>query len=223
MQEAPIPPNEEGRLWILRLYRVLDTAAEKSFDDLTQLAAAICQCPISLISLVDEKRQWFKSRVGLEVSETPRAVAFCAHAIHQPDLFVVENTLEDERFIDNPLVQSEPFIRFYAGAPLNVHAGEALGTLCVIDTKPRKLTPFQENALKVLRHAVVTQLELRRALDDLRVAEQMLKMCAWCRNVKDSEGNWRGLDRYVMSTVEVTHGLCPECSVKAKKALEQAP
>lgn len=155
-------PDEPQRLESLRQYAVLDTPAEAAFDDLTELAAHICEAPIALISLIDENRQWFKSKVGLDASETSRDVAFCAHAIHQPDLFIVPDATLDERFADNPLVTGEPRIRFYAGAPLLTPDGHALGTLCVIDYQPRELRPDQQRALRVLSRNVMGQLELRR-------------------------------------------------------------
>jgi len=208
----PVPHNETERLRALRLYRILDTSSEKSFDDLTQLAAAICDTPISLITLIDQSRQWFKSRVGVDIQETERDIAFCAHAILQDDLFVVEDATKDVRFAQNPYVLDHT-VRFYAGAPLTVADGVALGTLCVIDRKPRHLTRRQIDALTVLRQAVVTQLELRRAMADISAIEQLLPMCAWCRSVRASDNTWATLDEYVGRNVHVTHGLCPACAV----------
>lgn len=167
---APVPKNEAKRLKVLWQYEVLDTVPEEVFDDLTELAAYICNAPISLISLVDEDRQWFKSRVGVTVRETTRDISFCAHAILQNGLFIVPDARKDARFKRNPLVTGPQKIRFYAGAPLVTPDGHALGTLCVLDKKPRNLRPEQKQALRVLAHHVVSQLELRRHARDLAQA-----------------------------------------------------
>ncbi len=159
--------NERKRLNVLWQYEVLDTVPEELFDDLTELAARICEAPIALISLVDEDRQWFKSKVGTTLSETSRDVSFCAYAIKHAGLFIVPDASKDERFAQNPLVKSDPKIRFYAGAPLITPDGYALGTLCVLDTVPRELRPDQQQALAILARHVVSQLELRRRSREL--------------------------------------------------------
>jgi GAF domain-containing protein len=175
---VPSPPSEKKRLKVLWQYEVLDTVPEEVFDDLTELAARICEAPIALISLVDEKRQWFKSKVGTAVNETSRDVSFCAHAISQTELFIVPDATQDPRFANNPLVTSDPQIRFYAGALLITPDGYALGTLCVIDKVPRDLRPEQQQALRILARHVVSQLELRRRskqLGDVRAENARLK------------------------------------------------
>lgn len=164
------PANEAARIAALDKYAILDTDPEQSFDDLTLLASFVCKTPIALISLVDEDRQWFKSRIGIELSETSREVAFCSTAILQPDVFVVPDALADDRFRDNPLVVSDPHIRFYAGAPLINEDGFALGTLCVVDRAPRELAPDEREALKALSRLVLAQLEFRRNLILLKEA-----------------------------------------------------
>jgi len=164
------PDNEQGRIAALEKYAILDTEPEQSFDDLTLLASFVCKTPIALISLVDEDRQWFKSRVGMDASETARDIAFCSTAILQSDIFVVPDALKDDRYRNNPLVVSDPHIRFYAGAPLINEDGYALGTLCVVDRTPRELIPEQKEALKALSRLVLAQLEFRRNLILLKEA-----------------------------------------------------
>lgn len=160
---APLPPHESARLASLRTYGVLDSPPEKSFDDLTLLAAHVCGTPIALVSLVDESRQWFKSRIGVSAAETARDVAFCAHTILQQDeVLVVQDATLDPRFKQSPLVTSDPQVRFYAGAPLVAPDGHALGALCVMDRAPRVLSAEQLAALRILSRHVVAELELRR-------------------------------------------------------------
>jgi anti-sigma regulatory factor (Ser/Thr protein kinase) len=165
-----MPTNEASRLAALRSYRILDTDPEPAFDDLALLASHVCGTPIALITLIDEDRQWFKSRVGVSATETSRSISFCTHAIQQRDLFVVPDTRGDARFRENPLVVGEPHIRFYAGAPLVTPEGHALGTLCVLDSVPRTLSDDQKRALETLKQQAEAQLELRRNLIELQQA-----------------------------------------------------
>jgi GAF domain-containing protein len=166
----PRPTPDAARVASLEKYAILDTEPEQAFDDLTLLASYICKAPIAAISLIDGNRQWFKSKVGLSVTETPREIAFCSTAIQQSDVLIVPDTLQDERFRNNPLVVSDPRIRFYAGAPLINEEGYALGTLCVIDRTPRELTPEQKEALQALSRLVLAQMEFRRNLALLKEA-----------------------------------------------------
>lgn len=169
MIEPPTPEDDELRVETLRALRILDTAPEERFDRITRMARRMFRVPVALITLVDSDRQWFKSRQGLEVSETPRSVSFCGHAIHGSEVFQIPNALEDERFRDNPLVLSDPHIRFYAGSPLKALNGLKVGTLCIIDREPRELDGdelqlLQDLARMVEQEIAVTQLA---TLDDL--------------------------------------------------------
>jgi diguanylate cyclase (GGDEF)-like protein len=159
--KAALPTNEPERLRALQNYNILDTLPEQCFDDISQLASEICATPIALVSFVDSDRQWFKSRYGFDITESPRDIAFCAHTILEPGVLVVPDAREDVRFADNPLVVHSPALRFYAGAPLVTAAGESLGTLCVIDRVVRTLTDAQVHSLRALSRQVMAQLELR--------------------------------------------------------------
>ncbi len=162
MIAAPKPANELERIAAVYEYGLLDTLPEKDYDDITRIAADICGVPISLISLIDNDRQWFKSKVGLNIPETHRDIAFCSHAILNPeDIFIVSDPSNDERFHDNPLVTGDPNIAFYAGIPLVNNSGNAMGTLCVIDNKPRILTKAQKETLRALARQTVAHFEIR--------------------------------------------------------------
>lgn len=235
------PVNEKQRLATLRGYEILDTEPEAAFDDLTFLASYICQTPIALISLIDADRQWFKSKVGISMTETSRDIAFCASTVLQPDVFIVPDASEDDRFSENPLVVSEPRIRFYAGASLMTE-GHALGALCVIDRVPRTLSPEQLDALRALSRQVQAQFDLRRnlkrlgeslaardraeqekertlkelraALANIHTLEGLLPICLSCKKIQDQAGKWQPFEYYVRahSEAKVTHKICPECS-----------
>lgn len=158
---APDHPKEEERLSALLRYEVLDSEDEAAFDELTQLAAYICETPFALFNLMDNDRLWCKSRVGLDVHETSRDITFCSHTILQEDIFEVGDAARDERFYDNPFVVDEPKLRFYAGIPLFSEEHLPIGTLCVLDPRPKELTPDQQRVLRVLAKQVITQLEMR--------------------------------------------------------------
>jgi signal transduction histidine kinase len=173
MLKPPLPLDETARLDTLRKYDVLDTPPEAAFDDLARLVSQICGTPMAMISLIDGDRQWYKARVGTELAETARDVAFCAHAILEPDLFIVPDAKADERFVDNPLVTTGPQVRFYAGAPLITPDGHALGTLCAVDQVPRQLSPEQQDSLRALARQAMSQLRLRRSLKEQRELETL--------------------------------------------------
>ena len=176
--EAPrTPPNEEERLKALQAFEILDTAPELEFDDITKSAAEICDMPIALISLVDKDRQWFKSKQGLDASETPRDVSFCGHAINNPkELFEVQDSTKDPRFHDNPLVTQDPNVIYYLGVPLLTADGHALGTLCVVDHKPRQVSEEAKTALKALSQQVSYKLEFKKQNLELEAINERLRI-----------------------------------------------
>ena len=221
--EALIPTDEAERLDALKEYHILDTETEQSYDDITALAAHICKVPVAMISLVDEVRQWFKSKLGTDQQQTPRAVAFCAHAILQNGPFIVRDTAKDPRFANNSLVTGEPHIRFYAGVPLVNPQGLALGTLCVIDHQPRRLSVTQRKALEALSRQVMALLELRRisthladSLHHVKKLQGLLPICAWCKRIRDDAGYWDQVEAYFHKSTgaDFTHGICPHCLEK---------
>ncbi len=200
------PEEEVLRLIALRQFDLLDTLPEPVLDDLTTLAAQICGTPISLISVVDERRQWFKSRCGLEATETSRELSFCAHAIQQRGMTIVPDATRDERFSQNPLVTGEENFRFYAGVPLITEEGYALGTLCVIDRMPRSLTSVQKEALEVLGRQAMAQLNLRRQARELARSERLLRTIfesePACLKVLGSEGELQMINRAGLAVLE---------------------
>ena len=217
----PVPSTEARRLDALRRYGILDTAPEKVFDDTARVASAICGTPIALMSLVDGHRQWFKARVGLDVTETPREHAFCAYTIMSANPLVVENATEDARFSENPHVIAAPNIRFYARAPIIDQSGNALGSLCVIDDVPRRLESGQIEALEALARGIAAHIELRKvsadlaaALEELKTIQGLLPICSHCKDVRDDDGYWKKVENYLRdhSEAKLTHGVCPGCA-----------
>ena len=219
-QAACKPVNEEQRLKALSEYRILGSKPEEVYDNITRIAALACNVPIALISLVDRERQWFKSKVGLKVDETPRDMSFCAHTILDADPMVVEDALFDQRFKDNPLVLQEPHIRLYAGFPLETPTEQRLGTLCVIDRIPKSLTNSQFKIMQELAKQVVMHLELRKR------SFTLMEEPAGCTNqgpqhlqLLKSERSTRSMatfDQFMMqhSTLNFSHGICQSCMTK---------
>ena len=197
MKKAPAIKNEKERLQKLRNYEVLDTPPSNDFDYITRVAARICDCKISLVSLVDEHRQWFKSRHGLDASETPRDISYCGHAIEGKEVFIVEDASQDERFCDNPLLLGEPHVRFYAGAPLVTSDGYRIGTLCVIDSMPKKLNQVQVETLVDLSKLVIEVLDTKivnRELDALKRqyedVQSMSQTGGWELDLETQKTKW---------------------------------
>ncbi|MCT0199299.1 GAF domain-containing protein [Synechococcus sp. CS-1325] len=221
--KAALSEREDERLEALREYHILDTPPEQAFDDLTALAAYVCDVPIALVSLVDTDRQWFKAKLGIEALETSRDISFCAHAILEEEILVVQDTHLDARFVANPLVTSEPNIRFYAGVPLLSPEALPLGTLCVIDHEPRELNAAQLLALEGLARQVVTQLELRRvsarlavALETINLIEGLIPICSYCKAIRNDAGYWSSVEAFIQQHADVafTHGVCEACIEK---------
>ena len=216
----PLPKNETARLEALRRYRLLDTPPEPAFDDFAIIASAICETPIALVSLVDAERQWFKARIGMEATELPREHAFCAHTICQEQFLVIPDAAQDQRFSANPLVTGEPRIRFYAGSPIIDRDGHALGSLCVIDREPRRLTEQQVQTLTALTRRVMAELEYRHlaasladALSEVKTLQGFLSMCSNCKKLRTDSGEWVSLESYLHTHTEsqLSHGLCAPC------------
>jgi two-component sensor histidine kinase len=202
MVKAELHSAEEFRLAALRSYGILDTPREIDFDEVVKVTSAICGTPISVINLIDQGRQWFKAEVGLGVRETPIDSSICAHAILQPDLFIVPDTTLDNRFRDNALVVGEPHLRFYAGALLETPEGFPLGTVCVLDYKPRELDDVQKAFLRLMANQVMKLLELRR----MNAAEHAARMHAE-ELVKENKTLMREGDHRLMNSLQLVQSL----------------
>lgn len=221
MQAPPYPLNESERQAALERYQVLDTPEERAYDDIATLAAALMDVPIALVSLVDKERQWFKAHHGFEARETARTKSFCAWAVYDNATLVVEDTRVDERFVDNPLTEGEQGIRFYAGVPLRTTDDFVLGTLCVIDTRPRQTSMQEISQLQVLARVLMRELESRRmaaelagALERVRLLSEMIPVCAYCNRVRQDETYWDTLEGFLQAHAgtQISHGICPECA-----------
>lgn len=220
----PLPPDEDERLEALRRYQVLDTEPEEDFDDIVRIASRICGTPVGLITLLDEERQWFKARTGLDLAETDRRLAFCSHTILDRAPLVVEDATRDRRFADNPLVAGEPGVRFYAGAPLVTPDGHGLGSLCVIDVEPRELDPARVSALEALARTAMRRLELRRstlelgrALERAATLARMVPVCSFCRRVRRDDEFREDLETFLEDETgtRFSRGRCPDCAESA--------
>lgn len=208
--------DETERLESLLRHQLLDTPPEPAFDNITKLAAMFCEAPTSLITLLDDSRQWFKSRFGLDAEETPREHAFCDYAIRSREPMIVSDARRDSRFTGNPFVTGAPHIRFYAGLPLVMRDGAAFGTLCILDHRPRDIGDEQLRALELLRDEAVCYLELRYQVLSQQPLSDLLLSCAWCRKVRklavdDTEYQWIPIETYIREHQRVTHGICPDC------------
>ena len=200
--KAALHRAEDRRLDALHSYGILDTPREEEFDDIVKVVSAVCQAPISVINLIDRGRQWFKAEVGLGVRETPIDSSLCAHAILQPGLFIVPDTLADRRFEDNPLVTGDPHLRFYAGALLETPEGLPLGTVCVLDYKPRVLDDTQKLLLRVMAGQVMKTLELRRLIDTERRGRLNAELLAQENETLAREGDHR-----VMNSLQLVQSI----------------
>lgn len=227
----------QKRLDALREYEIMDTPPEEAFDEITRLTSFICGTPIALMTLLDHRRQWFKSKVGLDTTETPIEQSFCQHAIGTQGVMLVPDATLDQRFKDSELVVAHPHIRFYAGAPLVTSDGVALGALCAIDRVPREFGVEKQEALTALANQVIRSLELRRTVKALQIAleekelarrevkhlQELLPMCSWCRRVRDDSDYWFRVEDYLSqhSDIKFTHGVCPDCFTRLDNELSE--
>jgi len=216
----PIPANESRRLEALRRFKIMDSEPEEFFDDLVEVAATVTGVQFAVMSLVDEERQWFKARYGLDITETPREHSICTHTVCGTQTLVVKDTAADARFRSNPYALGEGGIRFYAGAPIYDSDRNSIGTICVLGTEPRSIERSQIAALEALARSAMSQIELRHIADELAETSANLKvprihlpMCCHCKSIRDEGEEWRNVEDYfkVNSRARLTHGICPAC------------
>lgn len=216
----PLPENEQRRLEALRRYDVLDTSPEQAFDDIAAIAAAVVGVPTAIVSLIDERRQWYKASIGTTVNEVPREETFCTYALLANKLMVVEDATRDPRFSKNPHVTKPAGVRFYAGAPIIDAEGNGLGSVCVVDSLPHKLAPEKQAVLMALARTTMRLLEQRRlanqlaeALDEVKTVQGLLSICSSCKSIRTDEGYWSRVEEYFATHTDAlfSHGLCPAC------------
>lgn len=215
--------KERARLAALRSYAILDTQSEAAFDEIAAMAAELCSAPIAVVSIVDEHRQWSKAAHGCPRGEVERSRSFCTHAIASDDALVVPDATRDPRFVDNAMVVGEPHIRFYAGQPLIDGEGHALGSLCVIDSRPRALPDSERRTLRRLASHVIHLLELRRSNRELAAClarvdhmAELVPMCGHCHSVRSEDDRWQRLEHFLqdLNGARFTHGVCPACMLQ---------
>lgn len=215
--------DERARLDALRSYAILDTRSEAAFDEIAAMAAELCDVPIAVVSLVDEHRQWSKAAHGCPRGEVERSRSFCTHAITRDEALVVHDATRDPRFAHNAMVTGEPHIRFYAGQPLRDGAGHALGSLCLIDRRPRALPDAHRRTLRRLAAHVIHLLELRRGNRELAAClqrvdhlAQLVPMCGHCHAVRSEDDRWQRIEHFLrdLNGARFTHGVCPACMLQ---------
>lgn len=204
--------SEIERLETVKQLRILDTPSEELFDACAHKAALNCATPSSIISIVDYERVWFKSRIGWDLAETARDHSPCDRALRER-AFVVEDAAADERVCRSPIVAGRPAVRFYAGLALSV-ASVPVGVLAVVDYAPRQLNPLQMESLRATQEMLNDLLEARRTRMELEGARAMVTVCAWCRQVKNEQGEWVPMHHHLSEHTPITHGICPSCATK---------
>ena len=225
----PTPENEQERVELLRKLDILDSLAESSYDFIVGVASRLFDSPVAFISFLDENRQWFKATVGLEVKETPREVAFCNYTILNENILVVEDMQQDDRFKNNPFVKDDPSFRFYAGFPITLGDDLRIGTVCVLDNKPRTFSENDKMLLKELAEHVTDLIKIRKISDELREKnrevqelQKLIPICSWCGKIKDDQNYWQSVESYISQQQhsKITHSICDDCSKNLTEDME---